>query len=402
MLTQEATLQFTRTIQADPAAVFRAFTASSALRDWLCDTARVDPRSGGPIYLWWNDGYYTGGVFTNVLHDAELAFTWRGPEDPAASHVKVALIPVAGGTTVEVTHAAPDADPAWVSAAEIARDWEHSLENLQSLLETGIDLRFARRPMFGLDDAEPITPELAARLGVPVGEGLRLRGLIDGMGAQVAGLQRDDILVQLGEYPIAGGESLARALQHYQAGDRVPVVFYRGPQQQTLIMELSRRPPPDLPATPAALADAMRAGYAVVDEELAACFAGASEEATAYRPAPDEWNAKEIVGHLLAIEHDTQTWIAAVIEDADMEQVFHTNVTERVAALTQIYTPTPVLLEELRRAEAVTVALIAALPAAAVARKHLFNQLATSLTTFADHTREHIAEIQGLLAAARP
>jgi hypothetical protein len=105
---------------------------------------------------------------------------------------------------------------------------------------------------------------------------------------------------------------------------------------------------------------------------------------------------------LLAIEHDTQTWIAAVIEDSDMEQTFHTNVTERVAALARIYTPTPVLLEELRRAEAVTVAMIAALPAAAVARKHLFNQLATWLTTFADHTREHIAEIQDLLAAARP
>jgi uncharacterized protein YndB with AHSA1/START domain len=401
MLTQEATIHFARTVQADPAAVFRAFTTPSALRDWLCDAARVEPRQGGPIYLWWNNGYYTGGVFTEVVRNAELGFTWRGPEDPAASHVKVALIPVAGGTTVEVTHAAPDADPAWFAAADIARDWEHSLENLQSLLETGIDLRFARRPMFGIDDAEPLTPELAGRLGVPITEGLRLRGLIDGMGAQVAGLQRDDILVQLGEYPITGNAALARALQHYQAGDRVPVAFYRGPQQQTLTMELSHRPQPDLPATPAALAEVMRSGYAALDEELAACFAGAAEAATAYRPGPEEWNAKEILGHLLAIEYDTQTWIAAVIEDSDMEQVLHTNVTERVAALAQIYTPTPVLLEELRRAEAVTVALIAALPAAAVARKHLFNQLAISLTTFADHTREHIGEIQALLAAAR-
>jgi uncharacterized protein YndB with AHSA1/START domain len=402
MLTQEATLHFTRTVQADPAAVFRAFTTPSALRDWLCDAARVDPRKGGPIYLWWNDGYYTGGVFTEVVRNAELAFTWRGPEDPAASQVHVALTPAAGGTTVAVTHAAPDADPAWAAAAaEIARGWEQSLENLQSLLEIGVDLRFARRPMVGIDDAESLTPELAARLGVPITEGLRLRGLVDGMGAQAAGLQRDDIMVQLGEYPITDYQGLARALQHYQAGDRVPVVFYRGPRQQTLTMELSRRPQPDLPATSAALAEVMRASYAALDDEMAACFAGASEEATAYRPGPEEWNAKEILGHLLAIEHDTQAWIAAVIEDSDMEQIFHTNVTERVAALAQIYTPTPVLLEELRRSEAVTVALIAALPATAVERKHLFNQLATWLTTFADHTREHIAEIRGLLTAAR-
>jgi uncharacterized protein YndB with AHSA1/START domain len=402
MLTQEATLHFTRTVQADPAAVFRAFTNPSALRDWLCDAAKVDPRQGGPIYLWWNDGYYTGGVFTTVIRDTELAFTWRGPADPAAGQVHVALTPAAGGTAVEVTHTAPDADSVWAAqAAEITRGWEHGLENLQSLLETGVDLRVARRPMFGLDDAEPLTPDLAVRLGVPVTEGLRLRGLVEGMGAQAAGLQRDDIVVQLGEYPITDGTSLARALQHHQAGDRVPVVFYRGPRQQTLTMELSRRPQPELPATPAALADAMRASYAVLDEELAAAFAGASEEAAAYRPGPEEWNAQEIVGHLLAIEHDTQSWIAAVIEDSDMEQVFHTNVHERVAALARVYTPTPVLLEELRRAEGVTVAMIAALPAAAVARKHLFNQLATWLTTFADHTREHIGEIQALLAATR-
>jgi uncharacterized protein YndB with AHSA1/START domain len=261
MLTQEATLQFTRTVQAAPAAVFRAFTTPSALRDWLCDAARVDPRSGGPIYLWWNDGYYTGGVFTAVVRDAELAFTWRGPQDPVTGQVHVALTPAGAGTTVTVTHTAPDAGPeSATAAAEIARRWEQSLENLQSLLETGVDLRIARRPIFGLDDAEPLTPELAARLGVPITEGLRLRGLIDGMGAQVAGLQRDDVLVQLGEYAITRYAALARALQHYQVGDRVPVVFYRGPQQQTLTMELSRRPQPDLPATPAALAGVMRAG----------------------------------------------------------------------------------------------------------------------------------------------
>ena len=206
--------------------------------------------------------------------------TWRGPQGPAAGQVHVALTPAAVGTTVEVTHTAADTNPAGAAqAAEITRGWEHGLENLQSLLETGVDLRFARRPMFGLDDAEPLTPDLAVRLGVPITEGLRLRGLVEGMGAQAAGLQRDDIVVQLGEYPITGGISLARALQHHQAGDRVPVVFYRGPRQQTLTMELSRRPQPELPALlPAALAEVMRASYAALDKELAACFAGASEE----------------------------------------------------------------------------------------------------------------------------
>ena len=59
------------------------------------------------------------------------------------------------------------------------------------------------------------------------------------------------------------------------------------------------------------------------------------------------------------------------------------------------------MLDELKRSEALTAAMVAALPPAAAQHKHLINPLATWLVTFADHHREHFAEIRGLIEAAR-
>jgi uncharacterized protein YndB with AHSA1/START domain len=40
--------------------VYRAFTNSTALREWLCDTATVSPRLGGGFTAW--NGYAYGSV----------------------------------------------------------------------------------------------------------------------------------------------------------------------------------------------------------------------------------------------------------------------------------------------------------------------------------------------------
>ena len=43
----EKILKFETYIPARPEQVFYAFTNASALREWLCDLATVDPRPGG-------------------------------------------------------------------------------------------------------------------------------------------------------------------------------------------------------------------------------------------------------------------------------------------------------------------------------------------------------------------
>src|SRR5688572_24849107 len=149
MLTQQDTLTFERTVPGEAADAFRAFTNSAALRDWLCNNAQVEARKGGPIYLWWSDGYFSSGTITDFSRDESLGFTWRGPNDPASSEVRVTFTPQGeGGTLVSVTQSGIGSGPEWAeSANRIKPLWHDALENLQSILETGTDLRISRRPM---------------------------------------------------------------------------------------------------------------------------------------------------------------------------------------------------------------------------------------------------------------
>ena len=399
MLTQAPPLRVTRTVDAPAAEVYRAFIAPTALRDWLCDAAQVDPRSGGRVYLWWNDGYYTAGVFTDLVRNERLAFTWHGPGE-ARGLVTVTLAARDAATVVTVTHDVADGAGSAPDEAAITRRWEAALENLQSLLETGIDLRLARRPMFGLADGGELTADRAARLGVPVTEGLWIGGLLTGMGAAAAGLQRDDVVVGLGDQPVTDFAGFTRAIQRHQAGDRVPVVFYRGPDRQTALMELSRRPAIAVPESVAALAEQAREVYRMVDAELDACLAAIPEVATDYRPAPDEWNSKEVLAHLIAVERDVHTWIVTISEDGDLIEPFHNNVLQRVRGLTAAYPTVADLVTELHRAEAGTVAMIESLSAEVGGRKHLLRQLGIWYDALADHSREHFAEIRTLAERA--
>ncbi|HYP21474.1 MAG TPA: SRPBCC domain-containing protein, partial [Chloroflexia bacterium] len=92
---QETT--YTRTVAAPLSEVYRAFTHPVALRDWLCDVAKVEPRTGGRVYLAWDNDYYTAGRYTELARNERVAFTWRGPSDPADSQVLVTLAQAAEG-----------------------------------------------------------------------------------------------------------------------------------------------------------------------------------------------------------------------------------------------------------------------------------------------------------------
>src|SRR5256885_9926698 len=104
MLTQTDNLVFERTVKVAPPEAFRAFVNPPALRDWLCDAAQVDARNGGRIYLWWANGYYTSGVFTDFTRNETLSFTWRGPGDPEETVVSVTFAPDGEGTAVTVAY----------------------------------------------------------------------------------------------------------------------------------------------------------------------------------------------------------------------------------------------------------------------------------------------------------
>ena len=189
MTTQTQTFKFKRNLAAPPAEVYRAFTNSTALREWFCDGATTDPHKGGHIYSWWNNGYYTSGEFIALEPDKKVAFSWHGRGEPDATRVQVLLAAMDGGTLMTIAHSGVGTDKSWAkSIQEIETGWTAALENLQAVLETGMDLRFTRRPMLGISGGDELTPQIAATIAAPVTEGFRLEGVVDGMGAQGAGL----------------------------------------------------------------------------------------------------------------------------------------------------------------------------------------------------------------------
>ncbi len=42
---------FKRNVHAAPEEVYRAFTHATALRDWLCSLASIEPRLNGALFL---------------------------------------------------------------------------------------------------------------------------------------------------------------------------------------------------------------------------------------------------------------------------------------------------------------------------------------------------------------
>jgi uncharacterized protein YndB with AHSA1/START domain len=403
MAPKTQSLQFKQTFQAPAAEVFRAFTRSSALREWFCDAAQADPRPGGRIYLWWYSGYYTSGEFTALTPDKKVVFTWRGKDEPAATRVTVTLAAKGATTRVTITHSEIGAGKTWAPiAAEYAAGWKAALENLGSTLEAGPDLRLVNRPMLGITGSD-LTAEAATQLGVPMDAGLRLTSVLDGMAAQMAGLETGDSILKVAGHKVAGYHTLATALQGHRAGDIVPVVFYRGSEKKTVPLTLSARPQPEVPPTAAELADVARKLFAEVDAELIECFEGTTEDAASRHPAAGEWSAKEILAHLILSERGEFDFIAQLLAgDTAWTDGFGDNVGAPLTALLSIYCTVPELMEKLRYTEAEIVALLAALPPEFVARKSSYWRAGMLVSNIPLHYHDHIGQLRAALKAAKP
>ena len=337
-------------VQAPLKTAYRAFTNSTSLREWLCDVATVEPHPRGRMYLWWRGDFYSSGHFLELDENKKIKFRWYASIDPAPTEVTVSVTEQDGGTLVRMDHDVPD-DPAWSKMAQTFREnWDDSLENLKSVLETGIDLRIANRPMLGIFPGD-FTEEQATALGVPVRQGLRLDGVVDGMGAQKAGLQRDDVIVEMAGHPIrSDANSLPTAIAGKKGGDTIEVVLYRGSEKKTINMELSKRPMPDVPSSPAELAQKVRELFEPALAELEKCFEGFSDEEAMTRPDPKEWSALEIVAHLVQTERFNSTFLTSLIDGHELTtDGFGSNVTAQVEATVKANPSIRLMLDMLRR-----------------------------------------------------
>lgn len=380
---------------------YRAFTNSTSLREWLCDVATVEPHPRGRMYLWWRGDFYSSGHYLELEENRCIKFRWYSSVDPAPTEVTVTLTEQDGGVLIHMDHEVPD-DESWKKQVETFHEsWAESLENLKSVLETGIDLRIANRPMLGILPGD-FTEEQAAALGVPLREGMRIDGVVAGMGAEQAGLQRDDVLVGMAGTPITREfNSLVSAITGKKGGQEVEVEFYRGPEKKTVTMELSKRPMPEVPFDPMELAKRARALLEPALAELEKCFEGYGDEQAMKRPDPKEWSALEVVAHLIHGERFNSSFLASLIDGFEITtDGFDSNVTAQVEATVKAYPSIKLMLEELRRSVEEILAFTELIPKEFVANKGSYYRFGFGLLQPDFHIGAHTQQIRDALAAA--
>lgn len=382
--------------------VYRAFTNSTPLREWLCDVATVSPHPRGRMYLWWIGDFYSSGHYLELEENKSVKFRWFSSIDPAPTEVTVTLAEKDGHVNVRMDHAVPD-DESWKKAAKSFREnWVESLRNLKSVLETGIDLRIAERPMLGIVPGD-FTEEQATALGVPIREGLRLDGLVDGMGAQKAGLQKDDVIVGMaGKVITSDFNTLPQAIAGKKGGDVIEVVYYHGPEKKTISMELSKRPMPDVPFDPSELAKRARAMIEPALADLEKCFEGFSDQQAMKRPDPNEWSALEIVAHLVHGERFNISFLTSLIDGYEItSDGFGTNITAQVEATVKVNPSINLMLAELRRSVEEVLTYTEMIPEEFAANKGSYYRYGSGLLQPNFHILAHMDQVKKTLAAAK-
>jgi S1-C subfamily serine protease len=93
------------------------------------------------------------------------------------------------------------------------------------------------RPRFGVSILD-VTPEDADRLDLAVGEGILIVSVAPDGPSAVAGLEANDVIVQLDDRPVSSTTDLVRAiLTDYEIGDIVAVMIARG--MTTLVLHVT-------------------------------------------------------------------------------------------------------------------------------------------------------------------
>lgn len=400
-------LEFTRTVQAPPEEVTRAFTHATLLRDWLGLAASTEAQKGGHLFVRLQDGVNAEGSYTALEPGKQVCFTLRGSGDPGSSSVRVDIAAEGEAARVTLTHEFPEYDPSWAeAAARWSGVWQEALENLASVIETGIDLRQARRPRLGILMEDTLSDEFVTQAGVPVKSGVRLLGVAEGSGAEAAGLQKDDVLVSLNGVALESPASIQTALRGLKSGDRPVVEYYRAAQRNSAPLALGTFPIPDLPDTAAGAAQKVREEYPKVLAEMRKLTEGLTDEQAAKKPAPEEWSVRDLVAHFVLCERDYQNWVAGMINDVVVEDWLENrpNINARITALTARIPNLAGLFEELALAYEETAATIDAFPDSFIQRrKHLYRRAAQWAIEWipVHYFDEHLEQFQGAINAAR-
>jgi serine protease Do len=98
-----------------------------------------------------------------------------------------------------------------------------------------------RRAIMGIQPAS-VTPEIAARLNLPVRQGAAVAEVTPGSPADRAGIRAEDIITRIDGQAVTSGGDLRRILRRKSAGETVSVTLRRGGRTETVAVRLVEAP----------------------------------------------------------------------------------------------------------------------------------------------------------------
>ena len=101
-------LAFDLTLDATPVDVFYAFATAQGWRNWMCDSARFEPRERGSYQLAWSSGWFTSGSVKKIAPGVGLEMTWLGKDDASTTEVSINLEARDGGTKLSIRNLAEE------------------------------------------------------------------------------------------------------------------------------------------------------------------------------------------------------------------------------------------------------------------------------------------------------
>jgi uncharacterized protein YndB with AHSA1/START domain/uncharacterized damage-inducible protein DinB len=399
-MAEERSIRVSQRIDAAPEAIFRALTHPLDLAQWFSHYAWTDPRPQGEFLVRWRNGWWAQGVYGMVERPRRIELTWKGKDEPGESDLVFEIDSTGEAVEVRVTHSGFGRSGIWEQAmAEAERSWPRALDNLASVLTTGIDQRITNRPVLGIVP-EALTAERAYSENINATRGLYLADVLPESGAAKAGLQRGDVITAISGLSVSDYDSLVTTLTPYEAGDRVQVKYVRGHSRDTTEVELQARPIVDIPFDPQRTVDRAQETHAAALEQLRRAVAGLSDEDASKKPAPGEWSVKEILAHLSADERAKQHWFADVIAGNTAGQ-FDENPTAlpELVTMTMFSAPTvEALLARLEIDMSETRALFGSLRPEIVSMKGRYRAMAEALLNEV-HYRGHARQIKDTIEA---
>ena len=115
-MTEQRMVVFTREINATPEQVFRALTHPMELSFWFCHDARIEPKVGGELQVWWRNGWWARGVYVMFERPHRVELTWQGKDEPGETNLVFEIEALDQGTAVTVIHGGYSGDTVWDKA----------------------------------------------------------------------------------------------------------------------------------------------------------------------------------------------------------------------------------------------------------------------------------------------